>query len=182
MKIFSKKFFSLSCLFSCWVSVLFEFFHILDVLLDIISVFRVCCGSFSEGRGPEGHHQLGTLWIWNRNFFTSGRFWAGSGSASASKQCGSTALGSTFKRLLSNFIIMFRLTLITSLSGWGGGDAHGREGGECTWPGGGGCTGGGVGGCTCILCIPPEYATERNRNLLKNRNRYRNWLWFRNRN
>jgi len=35
--------------------------------------------------------------IWIR-----GRFWAGSGSGSASKQCGSTAMGSTVKRLLSN--------------------------------------------------------------------------------
>jgi hypothetical protein len=32
--------------------------------------------------------------------------------------------------------------LVTSLSGWGGGDAHGQGG-----------------GCTCILCIPPGYAT-----------------------
>jgi hypothetical protein len=32
----------------------------------------------------------------------------------------------------------------------GGGDAHGR----------GGDAQGGEGGCTCILCIPPGYATE----------------------
>jgi hypothetical protein len=37
--------------------------------------------------------------------------------------------------------------LITSLSGWGGGG--------CTWPGG-------EGGCTCLLCIPPGYATGSN--------------------
>ncbi len=41
--------------------------------------------------------------------------------------------------------------LITSLSGWGGGDAHGQ----------GGDAHGGEGGCTCILCIPPGYATDR---------------------
>ncbi len=34
------------------------------------------------------------------------------------------------------------------LSGWGGGDAHGR----------GGMHRGGGGGCTCILCIPLGYA------------------------
>jgi hypothetical protein len=39
--------------------------------------------------------------------------------------------------------------LITILSGW--------EGGGCTWPGGD--AQGGEGGCTCILCIPPRYAT-----------------------
>jgi hypothetical protein len=32
----------------------------------------------------------------------------------------------------------------------GGGDAHGRGGGDAQ---------GGEGGCTCILCIPPGYAT-----------------------
>jgi hypothetical protein len=53
--------------FEFLTAVSMELFHILDGLLDIISVFRVCCGSFSEGRGSEGHHQLGMLWNRNRN-------------------------------------------------------------------------------------------------------------------
>ncbi len=44
---------------------------------------------------------------------------------------------------------------------WLGGDAHGR----------GGDAQGGEGGCTCILCIPPGYATahtgDKNRRVYK---------------
>ncbi len=76
---------------------------------------------------------------------SASRFWAGCGSAL--KQCGSTALGSTVKILLSNFYLCLGKNLhffllhtawsflIISLSGWGGRG--------CTWPGGGMHRGGG---------------------------------------
>ncbi len=54
-----------------------------------------------------------------------------------------------YTNLLFFLVAHCLIFLITSLSGWGGGDAHGR----------GGDAQGGEGGCTCILCIPPGYAT-----------------------
>jgi hypothetical protein len=58
----------------------------------------------------------------------------------STRNCGLSAIdrnATAFRATASSF-------LITSLSGWGGGMNM---------------AGGGEGGCTCILCIPPGYAT-----------------------